>query len=372
MSVPNDYELNPEQEAKILAYWNRNPDKPPGIDELTQYVFDDKTLDGRSNAAKAVKRCLARHNLKATTKTKYDPVGGITELSEEHKEFIRNNVKTMTAVNLANELFKTPDRKPLDGNSAEVRLIKQFIQTLDTRLRVVEDEDSPMEDYRPPKTLEQALARVNKYVDFVGDFKKLNAGQKRGLNALIGYLHTNRFLRQINFYDDNKDRTTLEDVFIRCTYDKHDLTQEEVDQFIIYASEAVNLFHIQSTIASLRGRQEEDLQAMSEGEGRAKMTMAFVDAIGKAETEKNQCIKRQNDLLDSLKEKRSKRITHERSDNTFLNLFQLWKNEETRKDLIEIGKAEQKEIAEEVDRLSTMDDIRAKILGISKEEILNG
>ena len=47
-------------------------------------------------------------------------------------------------------------------------------------------------------------------------------------------------------------------------------------------------------------------QSMDESDGRA--SMALVEIIGKVETEYNQCVKRQQTLLNDLKEKRSDRL----------------------------------------------------------------
>ncbi len=363
MNVSADYILTPEEESKMLIFWNATPDSPPSLDKLTQHVSGDDTLDGRSNYAKAIKRCLAKHGLNAKTKTKYIPVMSESDLTDAHKEFIRKNVNTMTSLEMANELFG--DGRKLEGNSAEARLVKNFVVTLDTRTRVVED-NLPTEDYKPPKTLEQALARVNKYVDYVSDFKKLNAGNRRCLLSLIGYLHTHRFARQINSYDDEADRQSLEDAFIRCTYDKHDLMQEEVDEYISYATEVVMGFSIQRRSESLQRQLDAITSADAEN---ARISMSLVEAIGKAQGEYNQCSARQQKLLSSLKQKRSDRLAKSISDNaSILNLVELWRNYETRQDMLKMADKEDQEITDEIDRLKNIDDIRARIMGLTEDE----
>jgi hypothetical protein len=101
--------------------------------------------------------------------------------------------------------------------------------------------------------------------------------------------------------------------------------------------------------------------------------MSLVEAIGKAQDEYNACVKRQHQFLDDLKEKRSKRLSKEIQENaSILNLVNLWKDEEGRKELLGLAKKEQEAVAKEVDRLSSLPDIKCRILGLTKEEILNG
>ena len=50
----------------------------------------------------------------------------------------------------------------------------------------------------------------------------------------------------------------------------------------------------------------------------------------------------------------------------------MWKEEESRQKLIKMAEMRKKVIEKEIDRLSSMDEIKCKILGISKDEILNG
>jgi len=59
---------------------------------------------------------------------------------------------------------------------------------------------------------------------------------------LINYLHTYRFIRQMNSFDKAEDRNSCEDAFVRYTYDKPDLTQEEIDQYIELANSTVTRY----------------------------------------------------------------------------------------------------------------------------------
>jgi len=364
--MPNNMELTPEQEAEALMIWNLTPSNPPSIDIMVKRIFKNEELDGRCNEAKSIKRCLAKHNLVAPTKTTYEPKTDSFLLTDEQKEFIRNNAQMMTSNEMARQMFANPT---LHNLSVPTRAVTAFIKhELDstTIFRPEEQADIPEGDYRPPKSLVTALARVNQYVNTSLTKDGLNAQQKRGIEMLINYLHNFRFNKQINTFEVTSDRQTLEDAFIRYTYDKPDLTQEEIDQYILLATEGVRAFKAQ--------RRHEVLQMQLEGvtgsdADNVKISMGLTEAIGKASDEWDDCVKHQQDLLNSLKENRSKRLSKQLSDNaSILNLVQLWKMEESRVKLLKMAALEQESISEEVDRLSSMEDVKAKILGLTKEE----
>ena len=55
-----------------------------------------------------------------------------------------------------------------------------------------------------------------------------------------------------------------------------------------------------------------------------------------------------------------------------VNLVQLWKDEESRKKLIKLGELRKKAVEKEAVKLSSIDEIKARILGLSEEEVYNG
>ena len=50
----------------------------------------------------------------------------------------------------------------------------------------------------------------------------------------------------------------------------------------------------------------------------------------------------------------------------------MWKEEESRNKLIQLAELRKKIVKSEIDNLSSMDEVKARILGISPDEILNG
>ena len=101
--------------------------------------------------------------------------------------------------------------------------------------------------------------------------------------------------------------------------------------------------------------------------------MGLVEAISSRQSEYNQCVNRQQKLLESLKEKRSARLSKQVKENaSIVNLVQLWKDEESRKKLIALAELRKKAVKQEASNLSSMDEIKARILGLSEEEVIDG
>jgi hypothetical protein len=362
-------ELTPEQIQIMLDTWNKNPQVPPSFQELSKAIFGVEH-DGRDKYGQAIKKALSTRNLKAKSKTIYEPKK--VELTEEHKLFITNNAATMKPLDMARVIFTNPD---LTNLNIETRAVADFVRGLDTRVVFNNGEDAedvPSDDYRPPKTVDQALKRVNQYVNYTIERGKLSAKQKKELETLINYLHNSRLTRQINNYDKQVDRNTFEDAFIRYTHNKPDLTQEEVDQYVMLGNEIVSSFKIQRRVEKLQGMLDDMAESQNSAES-VKLSMTLNEAIASASKEYDDCLSRQQDLLNDLTGKRSTRISKEIKENSsILNLLQAWREEETRKDFLKMAEIEQRGVEEEVQKLSNMEDVRARILGLTKNEILGG
>ena len=360
----NEPALNEDQKALIINTWNEKKENPPSLQELTQLVFPEiPNIDGRSLYGKAVKKFLASRDLKVKTKSEYTPKDR-TEFTQEQKDFLTNNANLMTPVDLARSLF---NNYTLSNLSIESRSVEEYLNTLPKQVRAVQTEEEQQGDYKPPKNQERAMVRVNKYVLDGIDKDKITAKQKKELNSLISYLHTYRFLHQIGTYVDSVDRDLFESSFIRYAYDKSDLTQEEVDQYIILATEVVISSNIQETIQTL---QEQINMEMDSGQ---KIPMTLVEAVTSARTEYNQCVGRQQKLLNDLKVKRSERMQKQVKENaSILNLVLMWKDEETRNEMLKMADMRREVLKGEIGRLSSMDDVKARIFGLTEEEVLDG
>ena len=366
VSIPED------RQQLLLAEWESRPSNPPSLKESVQIAFPDieeKFQDGRSKYGKCVKAFLASQDMKAKASHEYQGRDDVS-LSDEMKEYIVNNGHAMSDLDVAKIIF---DDNTLTNLHKETRLVSDYRQSqgIEQSLLVPsQTNDVPSQaEYKPPRTINLIISRVNKYVLDGIDKDKLTARQRKEIESLIGYLHTYRFLHQINGYDSQVDRDLFESSFIRYTYDKADLTQEEVDQYIVLASEVVIASNIQRRVEHLQGLLDD---AANDTEGR-RISMSLVEAIGKAQNDYHQSVGRQNKLLSDLKEKRSDRLKNQIKENaSIINLVQMWKEEESRKKLIQLAELRKQVVKEEVKNISSMDEVMARILGISEDEVLEG
>ena len=273
----------------------------------------------------------------------------------------------MKGYEIARVIFVNPD---LSHVSQEARTVNDFIKTLDSNVVPYDEiEQTSTEEYKPPNTFSQALNKINRYVLEGINKNKITAKQKKDINALIGYLHTFRFVHQINSYDNETNQELFESSFIRYAFDKYDLTQEEVDQYIVLSGEVVISSNIQRRVERLQ-RLLDDTANDTEG---ARISMSLVEAINTAQNEYNQCVNRQHKLLGDLKQKRSDKLSKRIQNNaSILNLVEAWKSEESRKKMIHLAEMQKQALETEIDSLASMDDLKCRILGIDKDEAMNG
>jgi hypothetical protein len=361
--------LTKEQEEAILNAWNScEKDNAPSLLELIQDAAGFENKDGRSKEGRAVKKFLASRKIKARGAHQYLKQTDQITWTEEEKEFMINNIEAMKPLEMARYLKKDDSITVL---GAETRAVRDFLtsQGINPSVGREPSTEENEEIYKPPKSIDRAITRVNKYVNEQIDKEDLNSTIKKNILKLMGYLSTYRFCHQINTYRSTTDKELFESSFIRYTNDKSDLTQEEVDQYIVLSQEVVISANIQRRVERLSQLMDE---AADDNEGR-RISMGLVEAINTAQTEYNQCVGRQQKLLESLKEKRSQRLSKQIKENaSILNLVAMWRQEESRNQLIKLAELKKKAVEEEVEKLSSMDEIKAQILGLTPEEAING
>tara|TARA_R110000751_G_scaffold171517_4_gene277975 strand:- start:7074 stop:8177 length:1104 start_codon:yes stop_codon:yes gene_type:complete len=364
----DDLVLSPEQKFALVSIKDRflaGEKVDVSLMHLIQNVAGFEGRDGRSKEGRAVKAFLSEIDLSGVPSNKYQKVYK-PELLGEHKEFIRNNRGTMKYVEMSRILFSN---EKLASLSAETRMITEYCKSLEGESFETSEEEGSYE-YKSPKHRDRVLSRINRFILDSGiDKDKVTPRQKKDIDMLMGYLHTFRFGHQMTNYNNGTERELFESSFVRYTYNKPDLTQEEVDQYIVLSGEVVIASNIQRRVGRLQNLLDE---TALDNEGR-RISMSLVEAISTAQNEYNSCVNRQHKLLSDLKQKRSDRLSKQVNDNaSILNLVETWKDDESRKELIKMAELRKKTIKDEIIKLSTMDDVKARIFGISTEEALNG
>lgn len=359
------YELSDEEKARTIKLWNSRPENdPPSLKELLIEAFGGEEIDGRSRKGVGLRKYLTSLNIKAPTAHNYKHK--IHNLTSSEKEFIKNNISTMTPLEMAREIF---NESGLSHRDVRAVAVINHAKEINVEARFQESSEDVVGPYKPPRTIDRMVYRLNKYIFEKLDKDNLSAKQKKNIESLIGYVNTYRFIHQINTYETTTDKELFESSFIRYTNDKSDLTQEEVDQYIVLSQEVVISSNIQRRVERLRGHLD-DTADDTDG---ARISMSLNEAINTAQTEYNQCVGRQQKLLNDLKEKRSERLKKEIKESaSILNLVHLWKNEDERLKLIRLAEMQKAALKNEVDRLTTMEDIKCKIMGLTNDEALFG
>jgi len=360
-----DVILTDPQKARILEMLMVDPEKPPKIKDIIKDpgVFN-KEIDAREMEGLAVRRFIAEKGLNFHKARDWRPTK-VVILTEEQKEFISNNAVTMKPLEMARILFKNEELTNLD---LETRAIYEYIKTLPSNISnaIVKSENLVIDDYKPPKTEDQTISRINKYVNNANlNREKLTEKQKRDIKNLIGYLHTTRFLQEIGTYSRQEDRELFESEFVRCTYNR-DLEEQEVSQYIMYSTDVVIAKQIKKRWQELEAAQDEQM-----AENHNRPNMALVESIGQMRNEYNQCLGRQKSLLKALEGERQKRMESNKEDNTsILDLLSYWKDYERRQHLDKLAEIRDSELKDEIERLKSLDDIKLEIFGISPKELM--
>lgn len=369
--------LTSEQQQEIvnIVAESEKYDTNLSLLEITRKVFKDNTLDGRSREGIAVKKFLAAQKVDFAVTT--FKKSGLIELTDDQKKQIDANLipyikKEIGSLELAKIIF---NRNDLSALHQETRTI---IAYLDAAVNKMSGDDfkkltySPIsddvvrKDYQPPRRLSEVITRVNKYVGTDYKESELKSQIKKQLISLQRYLSVYRFVYQINCYTKQSQRELFEDAFIRYTHDKEDLSQEHLDMFIALAAEVVIGADIQSHIQMMRQTQELQYQ---DSEGR-KMSMTLNEAINYAQTEYQQCSKRQDVLYKNLIQQRSKELQSKKAENaTMLHLVIPWRQEDFRKATIHLAIKEKEKLKDEIKKLSSISELKAMLRGLTQEEI---
>jgi hypothetical protein len=241
--------------------------------------------------------------------------------------------------------------------------------------QIPEDERlTDSDEYRPPSSTDRLVTRVNKYrFKFSGDKSKvldkndLRPNDIKNLQALMGYMHTERFVQQASKYTRESDRALYESSFIRYCFDKPDLLEEEVDNYVALCSEIVTITQIERIIQLMDSQLEEALKGEGNTDKKA-LTMTFNESINNQRDKLNQAKKTYQNLLEKLVGARSKRIDDKVQQTASLySLVEMWKKEEDRKKIIALAQKRQLALKEEVERLSNIDSLRAEIFGLDQK-----
>ena len=345
--------LSEEQKQFIRDNFKSNPN----LLELTRQVFEDPNIDGRSKEGRAVREFLAEENLEYKT-TKREKVPDI-QLTDEQIEFIKAQAQNnLSAYQIAEILFPDVNVKRF---CKEHMTIVEFLREYEPAY-VHETETALNKTYNPPKIFSTALKKINAFTLREMDEEKLSHDEIDCVETLMRSLSAPRFVQVISNYNSMKDRELFEAEFVRATWDKPDLTSDEINLYINVCVDYINLKNISSHIEKLN-------TMFNEVEDQQDMTVRLAEVLKSKTDEYDKCEKRMESLIKKLNGDRAERLKNRRQDNaTIISLVKNFQAESERRRMIQLAEMQKKLVEDEVERLDNMDSWKARILGISKHD----
>lgn len=347
--------LSEEQKQFIRDNFKSNPN----LLDLTRQVFEDPNIDGRSKEGRAVRAFLAEEKLEYKT-TKREKVPDI-ELTDEQIEFIKAQAQNnLSAYQIAEILFPDINIKRF---CKEHMTIVEFLREYEPAY-VHETETAINRAYNPPKIFSTALKKINTFTLKEMHEEKLSHDEIDCVESLMRSLSAPRFIQVISNYNSMKDRELFEAEFVRATWDKPDLTSDEINLYINVCVDYINLKNISSHIEKLN-------TMFNEVEDQQDMTVRLAEVLKSKTDEYDKCEKRMESLIKKLNGDRAERLKNKRQDNaTIISLVKNFQAESERRRMIELAEMQKKLVEDEVTRLDNMDSWKARILGISKHDAI--
>lgn len=348
--------LTEEQKRIIIS----NGSETTELTELTKLAFPDKeNIDGRSKEGRAVREFMVSQGINYETKHVY-PKDNV-DLSKQQQEFISNSSGDgMNALQIAAVLF--PEVR-ITRNSKEYESVLNFIEDQDS-LILHPSEDAVNKKYSSPKAVSKIIKKINDFCQKNIEEVKLSIGERKAIESLGGFLSSPRFIQVIGNYDSMEDRDLFEAEFVRATWDKPDLSNDEINLYINVCMDYIHLKNIQGAINKLN-------RMFDDAEDQQDLTVRLAELLKTKSEEYNQCEKRMESLIQKLQGDRSKRVSSQQRQNaSILALVQLFQEEEERKIMIKMAEMQKKLVRRAADDIESMPDWKARVLGVSKEDVL--
>ena len=340
-------------------YIKNNVAKVSNLNELTQKCFRDDDLDGRTKEGRAVRKYLIENNIDYKT-TRRKPQDKI-KLNDSQKDFIIQQAQEgLSSLEIAKLIFPKKQVKPL---SNEQRTVLAHINEVNPDF-VPSQDSAAVNDYVPPKSPSRVLKKINDSTGINLDEGKINRQKQICIEKLQINLSNSRFLKIINNYLNKQDRELFEQEFIRLSWDKPDLTADEINLYLNVCKEVINLEVVSAHLNKLN-------EMFDVADDQTEMTVRLAEIIKAKSQEYHQCETRIENLTKKLQGDRAERMKKSQKDNaSFLAIVQMFQEEEERKNMVRMAEMQKKLIKEEAERMEGMAEWKARILGISQDDAI--
>jgi hypothetical protein len=347
--------LTEEHEAFLLEHGR----KINSLIELTQKCFKDDKLDGRSKEGRLVRKFLIENEIAFDT-TKREKKEGI-EFTDQEKQFIIDQAKTgLTSFKIAELIF--PD-KEIKSLSIEQRAVLDVLREVNPD--VVPSQDvGLLNSYIAPKSISRIIKKINDATGSELEEDKLNRQYKIRAEKLGINLNNSRFVRVMNNYLSKDDRDLFEQEFIRLTWDKPDLTADEINLYLNVCKEIINLEVVSKHLNKLN-------ELFDEANDQSDMTNRLSEIIKSKSSEYHQCETRIENLTKKLQGDRAERMKSKNKENaSILSIVQLFQEQDERNNMVRIAEMQKELVKDEAHRLEGMAEWKARVLGVNMDDVV--
>jgi hypothetical protein len=332
------------------------------LNETTKKLFNDNNEKGSTIRGRALRKFWVEKGLSYRTKVKKRAAKYF--LTDEEKSFVKQHYCVEMTKKEIGQLLWPKDGKSKGFTESDkfislcYYIAKEFPKTVNLR------DDAAGEKYTPPQILSTAIKRLNKVASKEFEIPKMNLHDRKCVEKLITYLNAPRFVQVISSYISKQSRDLFESEYIRSTWDKPDLTSDELNLYVNVCMDYVNLKEIE--------QQKQKLNVMfDDTEGQHDLTMRLTEMLKTKAEEYNQCVNRIDKMLAKLNGERAKRVANQQQRNaSIISLVQLFQDEEERKLMIKMADMQRQAVQREADKMEKMPDWKARVLGIGKEDAI--
>ena len=326
----------------------------PNIINITKKVFKDDSLDGRSKEGRAVSKFLAENGLRAKT-TKRPKSDDVTLSEEQVDKVLEMEGEGFNTSQIADVLFN----KEVKRLSNEWRAVNDILG---------QEREAPSGDsstsYVPPQATSRIIKKINDSTGYGLEENKMSRNQHTCCDKLRINLSNSRFVAIVNNYINFRDKELFEQEFVRLTWDKPDLTPDELNLYMNVCKEIINLELITSHLQKLNDMFES-------ADDQDEMSIRLAEIIKAKSSEYHQCETRIENLTKKLQGDRGARLANKQKESaSFLSIVQLFQEEEERKNMVRIAEMQKQIIKQEAKKLEGMSAWKARVLGIGIEDVL--
>jgi len=348
-------ELSKDQEEYIL----KNCKQIKDLNALTKKCWDDDTLDGRSKQGRLVRKFLIDNEIKF--KTSFVKKKDEINFSNEQGEFIIDQARDgLSSLAIAKLLF--PDKR-VNPLSVEQRAVLKHIQKVNPDFLPSQD-GGALNSYVAPKASSRIVKKINDATGNSFEDGKLNRQYQICVERLGIHLGNSRFIKIMNNYLDKDDQSLFEQEFIRLTWDKPDLTADEINLYLNVCKEIINLEVVSKHLNKLN-------DMFDVADDQTEMSVRLAEIIKAKSSEYHQCEGRIENLTKKLQGDRSERMKNKTKESaSFLNIVQMFQDKEERDNMVRMAEMQKLTTKREAERLEGMSEWTARVLGIGQDDAI--